>query len=1224
MNNCFKKIVLGLIAIAWALVAYPQCAMLPASTICGDINPGVTVITPSPACFQSSVIIHLSSDIPVDSICITFGDGHDTILFNPDTAFNLTHTYNFPPPDDCPGGDPYPGIQCVIQANFYKHCPGNGFSFNFKSTSLSFRFKPRVKFPYHNAILCAGNCLTVPLDTSCTNTYWQTDSTSYTWSWGDTSQPLVVPHTPFSFYQTPEHCYSTPGVYEIVLSADNGCGTEADSLRLTIQQIDTVRIPQFAHLCTGNAVPVHIIGQNANFYSTFITPGAPNDTVLGSTTSTPQLIFFAPGVYTVYFSSGACFVDTTITVESGAVMTHDTIPDTCFIASSKLVLSDYYFTPSTTQTNHFSLFDSTGLIYQYDSAGIPNTVINLPHAGTYIVNEVSSSTCDSIVLAADTFTLFPATPFQLPRDTLLCLQSIYVLPTFSGVTISLDRVPVQNDTFYVDSLRQYSFIYTPMCGSSKTLTITAKGIPARALDSSFCALPGMIALSGTPGGGIFTGPFINNGQLDGNGAGPGHHPYTYTYNDIAQGCIYIDTGTINIYPAVVINYSLTDTVCAGSPVIFMNQDSSQLNTVNFGDTIANFSGNPITHIYNQSGTQHATIQITDTLGCTVIRTDSVFVRPLPIADFSMPMAVCDSTTVTPVLTTPVVAQNTYAWNYANDTTFTAPIILVRDTLYNIVSYNVSLTVTSPQCGAVTQSQNLKALPQTNANFGLVYQANCSPMLLKFANNSRGDSLTYSWLLNGAPFSSDSVPTERWLTADSVDSVYHFELVVCSPSCGCSTFTDSVTVHPVNFAVCFHPDSMTMCQGQRMTFKDCGRSFCNLIYNFGDGQDTITQSGQQVGHVYTQPGAYTVWLTITCNCMTDSASQQIVIKPSPQVSPVVNGNGDCTSHVADFNGTLTSGNAVEWQWYFGDGSYSSQQHTTHTYSTAGTYNGWMYAIGSNFCMSDTGFFSLPITQSPNATFIHDTAVCQRTLLEINVDSPIVNATYIWHVVLGNDSQLVTTTNGAFSFNTADTGVYAVSLETFDNANPLCNTITGNIQVAVMPAPVARFTVAPLESDVNSDFNFYNYSTNALSYWWGFGNGDSSYATNPTYRYSTQGYYNITLVAINNLCRDTAVSRVLVNPVLNLFIPNVIIANGDGYNDMFRIYGDLEAIYTLDVKIFDRTGEKVFSSNDIQFKWDGTFKGKAVGPAVFVYEILVNIVGEEKKAPRMYKGSITVLR
>jgi gliding motility-associated-like protein len=195
---------------------------------------------------------------------------------------------------------------------------------------------------------------------------------------------------------------------------------------------------------------------------------------------------------------------------------------------------------------------------------------------------------------------------------------------------------------------------------------------------------------------------------------------------------------------------------------------------------------------------------------------------------------------------------------------------------------------------------------------------------------------------------------------------------------------------------------------------------------------------------------------------------------------------------------------------------------------------------------------------------------------------------------------------------------------NNGDLTCSNVSGNMQVTVLPAPIAKFTVNPAEADVSAPFYFFNQSTSALSYWWTFGDGDSVYDVNPVHRYITAGLYNITLVAYNNFCKDTTTGKVLADPVLNIFIPNTIIANGTGYNNFFQIYGDLEAIQNLSVEIFDRAGEMVFSSNDIQFKWDGTFKGKPVGPAVFVYEIKLNVVGEEKMAPRVYKGSVTVLR
>ena len=74
-----------------------------------------------------------------------------------------------------------------------------------------------------------------------------------------------------------------------------------------------------------------------------------------------------------------------------------------------------------------------------------------------------------------------------------------------------------------------------------------------------------------------------------------------------------------------------------------------------------------------------------------------------------------------------------------------------------------------------------------------------------------------------------------------------------------------------------------------------------------------------------------------------------------------------------------------------------------------------------------------------------------------------------------------------------------------------------------------------------------------------------------------------------------------------IPNAFSPNGDGYNDVFKIQG--EGISNAELKIYDRWGNKVFDSKDINedpiaIGWDGTSdsyrnKGKKLSPAVFVY-------------------------
>ena len=88
---------------------------------------------------------------------------------------------------------------------------------------------------------------------------------------------------------------------------------------------------------------------------------------------------------------------------------------------------------------------------------------------------------------------------------------------------------------------------------------------------------------------------------------------------------------------------------------------------------------------------------------------------------------------------------------------------------------------------------------------------------------------------------------------------------------------------------------------------------------------------------------------------------------------------------------------------------------------------------------------------------------------------------------------------------------------------------------------------------------------------------------------------------------------------LFIPNAFSPNNDGYNDLFYVRG--KNISNFHFAIFDRWGEKVFESFDINDGWNGTFKGKKLDPAVFGY--IFEGVCENGDSIKD-KGNITLIR
>jgi len=91
--------------------------------------------------------------------------------------------------------------------------------------------------------------------------------------------------------------------------------------------------------------------------------------------------------------------------------------------------------------------------------------------------------------------------------------------------------------------------------------------------------------------------------------------------------------------------------------------------------------------------------------------------------------------------------------------------------------------------------------------------------------------------------------------------------------------------------------------------------------------------------------------------------------------------------------------------------------------------------------------------------------------------------------------------------------------------------------------------------------------------------------------------------------------------NIKIPTAFSPNQDNINDTY-IIEDRDVIVTgFKLEIFNRLGQKVFSSRNIFKHWDGTFRGKMLSPQVFDFYLELECVGEKKL---FHKGNITLIR
>jgi gliding motility-associated-like protein len=119
--------------------------------------------------------------------------------------------------------------------------------------------------------------------------------------------------------------------------------------------------------------------------------------------------------------------------------------------------------------------------------------------------------------------------------------------------------------------------------------------------------------------------------------------------------------------------------------------------------------------------------------------------------------------------------------------------------------------------------------------------------------------------------------------------------------------------------------------------------------------------------------------------------------------------------------------------------------------------------------------------------------------------------------------------------------------------------------------------------------------------------------------TTWYY---LFATDSLgCRnvDSVLITVIAHVVLD--IPTGFSPNGDGMNDVFHIVKYLDIRTLNEFAVFDRWGEKVFSTDNIEVGWDGTYRGKPAPVGVYVWTVVATTnEGDEI----MRKGNVSLIR
>jgi len=404
----------------------------------------------------------------------------------------------------------------------------------------------------------------------------------------------------------------------------------------------------------------------------------------------------------------------------------------------------------------------------------------------------------------------------------------------------------------------------------------------------------------------------------------------------------------------------------------------------------------------------------------------------------------------------------------------------------------------------------------NADFFAQTVSGCSPLSVSFTNTSTPETgVTYYWDFGNNTFSTLKNPSVIYLEPGK----YTVTLIVTDG-------IESDTLKRIDYINSFSsPQATFSLNGNQNGCSPYNVSFeANLsqnteivtywLWDFGDGSFSELENPD---HTFVDDGSYAVSLYLEDNkgCSSIYTLNDAVIVHAPKANFSADKLFSCDDTLtANFNNLSDLSNLQSFLWLFGDDSVSVEVNPHHDYIKPGEYDVSLVVNDIYGCSDTLTKIKYISNQSVKAAYRTSASViCADDSAKFTNLS--VNATkYLWNFDEGATS---TEKNPVHVFTEGRT--HEISLIAY-NDKGCYDTAVSEIEVEKV---VAFFTIDNnFSCSVPDTFSYTNQTQNADYYVWHFGNGNSSFAINPTNIVNQAGYYSDTLFAVSsNGCKDTYV-------------------------------------------------------------------------------------------------------
>lgn len=651
----------------------------------------------------------------------------------------------------------------------------------------------------------------------------------------------------------------------------------------------------------------------------------------------------------------------------------------------------------------------------------------------------------------------------------------------------------------------------------------------------------------------------------------------------------------------------TTLVCEGSQTTL-----TSTSTVSGGATITNWNwdldadgqfddafGPSINYQFNSAGTYNVGLQIITDMDGPAAAYKLIVVNPVPSADFIAP-DVCEGTVSALADQSSIVSGSieTWEWDLDNDGLYdNATGSVIAHDFVSAGSYVVGLLVTSDKGCQATTSENVTVDPMPTVAFSVanVCLGNQTE-LSAISTVSSGQVDSYEWELNGNGFFDDA--TGVMITNQfSADGDYQIGLQVTSDQ-GCVNDTfQLVTIAPFPFVGFLTDDA---CQNQEVDFTNITNNVVGTIsYNWTFGLEG-TSNDVNPSFVFNSAGPAQVTLigTTSFGCA-DTMVQTVEVFPTPVADFTF--TEVCIGNTTFFtNETDPKGSTIQsYFWDFGDLNTGVGADPFHNYIQPDSFLVTMVAYTTDGCRDTVEHYvnvwALP---NPEITAGGPLEFCYGENVTLTVN-PVGSPT-LWST--GETTQSITV-------DTTDTYEVIIVDEHGCQGDTKIDVLSWLLPVLTVSndTSVSLGENVPLWVD---GANFYDWAPTTY-----LDDATSSTPTSVTPKEDIT--YTVTGTDING-CQSQASVNIEVLVDYNLKPVNLFTPNGDGSNERFYV-GNIECYSDCVVKVYNRWGVEVYSSNGYQNDWTGEdFNGDKLPDGTYYY--IIECDGREDR----FDGAVTILR